>query len=260
MEHVERFAELLATPEPPLDLALALVAATGRAEVDPDELVGRLDALAARVPVDEPEGICTALFSPASDISLRGDGLDYYDPRNSLLDEVLSRRLGIPITLSVVAIEVARRHGSELVGIGMPGHFLLGERTTGRFIDAFDGGRSFGPDGARELFWRLHGPGTTFEPVYLAPTSSTMIVMRVLNNLRGAYLRRGDRSGLAVALRLQAALPGRAETARRELAGVLAADGRFLEAAEVHEDLARAGTADADEHINAATRLRARMN
>ncbi|MFN7150487.1 MAG: transglutaminase family protein, partial [Microthrixaceae bacterium] len=164
------------------------------------------------------------------------------------------------ITLSVIGIEVARRHGIELVGIGMPGHFLIGDRTTGRFIDAFDGGRGFGPDGARVLFHSLHGPDTVFEPTYLDATSATMIVIRVLNNLRGAHLRRGDRGGVARALRLQAALPGGSVPAQRELAGVLAADGRFLEAADVYESLAIDDEAAAEEHQLAALRLRARLN
>ena len=260
MEHVERFAELLATPDPRLDLALALVAAAGRPGVDPDTIVAALDQLATQVPDAAAERMCHALFDPGGAIGLQGDRVDYYDPRNSLLDEVLDRRLGIPITLSVVGIEVGRRLGIQLVGIGMPGHFLLGERTTGRFLDAFDGGRSVDADGARALFHRLHGADTTFEATYLAPTSATMVVMRVLNNLRGAHLRRGDRHGLATTLRLQAALPGSATAARRELAGVLAADGRFLEAAQVHESLARDDAGDAEQHARTATRLRARLN
>jgi regulator of sirC expression with transglutaminase-like and TPR domain len=260
VEDVSRFAELLATPNPRLDLALALIAAAGRPEVDPDDLVTALDQLAATVGSADAEGICRELFSPDGSVGLRGDRSDYYDPDNSLLDRVLHRRQGIPITLSVIGIEVARRHGIELVGIGMPGHFLIGDRTTGRFIDAFDGGRSFGPDGARVLFHSLHGPDTVFEPAYLDATSATMIVIRVLNNLRGAQLRRGDRAGVARALRLQAALPGGSVPARRELAGVLAADGRFLEAADIYESLAIDDEAAAAEHELAALRLRARLN
>jgi regulator of sirC expression with transglutaminase-like and TPR domain len=260
VEDVSRFAELLATPNPRLDLALALIAATGRPDVDPDELLRALDELSLQVSSSGAEEIFRELFSPDGPIGLRGDRSDYYDPDNSLLDRVLRRRQGIPITLSVIGIEVARRHGMELVGIGMPGHFLVGDRTTGRFIDAFDGGRSFGPDGARVLFHSLHGPDTVFESTYLEPTSATMIVIRVLNNLRGAHLRRGDRAGVARALQLQAALPGSSVAARRDLAGVLAADGRFLEAAEVHESLAVDDEAESHDHELAALRLRARLN
>lgn len=260
MDGIEQFAELMATPRPPLDLTLALIAAAGRPEVDPGAVVAGLDELAERLDGRDAADICAELFAPDGPIGFAGDRVDYYDPRNSLLDEVMARRLGIPITLSVVAMEVARRRGVELEGIGMPGHFLVGDRTTGRFFDAFDGGRGFGPDGARLLFHSLHGPDQPFESTFLARTSPSMIVVRVLNNLRGAHLRRGDRRGVAGTLRLHAALPGAGLPARRDLAGVLAADGRFLEAAEVHDALAIEDPEAAEEHRNAAVRLRARLN
>lgn len=257
---VARFGELMAAPRPPLDLALALVAAAGRPQVRPEAVTTDLDDLADRIEPGGPAALCRQLFDPEGTIGLRGDRTDYFDPANSLLDRVLARRRGIPITLSVIAIEVARRHGLELEGIGMPGHFLVGDRTTGTFFDAFDGGRPVGPDGARAIFVELHGPDQPFEPVYLAATPAPMIVVRVLNNLRGAHLRRGDRRGLATTLRLQAALPGASMSARRDLAGVLAADGRFLEAADEHDRLARDDPDGAAGHRAAAARLRARLN
>lgn len=260
MDELQRFAELMSDPRPRLDLALALIAAAGRSEVDAQELVGRIDELAATVQASDAAGICAQLFSPDGPIGFVGDRSDYYDPDNSLLDRVLQRRRGIPITLSILGIEVARRHGIELDGIGMPGHFLLGDRTAGRFYDAFGGGTALQADGARALFHELHGAEQPFEPIYLGATSRPAIVVRVLNNLRGAYLRRGDRRGLARALRLQAALPGLGLAARRDLAGVLAADGRFLDAAVVHEALAADDPDAADEHLASAHRLRARMN
>jgi regulator of sirC expression with transglutaminase-like and TPR domain len=250
----------MATPRPRLDLALALIAAAGRPEVDPDRVVATLDHLSASVHGVGAESICSELFGAEGPIGLGGDRTDYYDPRNSLLDQVLERRRGQPITLSVVGIEVARRHGVELEGIGMPGHFLLGDRTTGRFFDAFDGGRSLDQQAARALFWELHGADQPFESVYLAATSPSMIVVRVLNNLRGAHLRRGDRRGLTTALELQVALPGTALPARRDLAAVLGADGRFLEAARVHEALADDDPGSAEEHRRTALQLRARLN
>lgn len=260
MHELQRFAELMSDPRPRLDLALALVAAAGREGVQADELVGRIDELATTVQAGDAAGICAQLFSPDGPIGLVGDRSDYYDPDNSLLDRVLDRRRGIPITLSVIGIEVARRHGLELDGIGMPGHFLLGDRTTGRYFDAFGGGTALQADGARALFHELHGDEQPFEPIYLGATSRPAIVVRVLNNLRGAYLRRGDRPGLARALRLQAALPGLGLPARRDLAGVLAADGRFLDAAEVHETLAADDPEAAEQHRASALRLRARLN
>ncbi len=260
MDELQRFAELMADPRPRLDLALALIAAAGRDDVDADDLIVQVDELSASVQANDAAGICQELFSADGPVGFVGDRSDYYDPDNSLLDRVLQRRRGIPITLSILGIEVARRHGIELDGIGMPGHFLLGDRTTGRFYDAFGGGTALQADGARALFHELHGAEQPFEPIYLGATSRPAIVVRVLNNLRGAHLRRGDRQGLARALRLQASLPGLGLAARRDLAGVLAADGRFVEAAEVHDALALDDPESAEGHLASAQRLRARLN
>lgn len=260
MDGIGRFAELMALGRPPLDMALALIAAAGRPSVDPDALVNALDDLADRVQRRDAGDICAELFDPDGPMRFSGDREHYHDPRNSWLDAVLERRRGIPITLSVLAIEVARRRGVELEGIGMPGHFLVGDRTTGCIFDAFDGGRSIGADGARRVFESLHGPGQAFEPTYLAASPPAAIVVRVLNNLRNAHLRLGDRSGLVATLRLQAALPGAPPAVRAELAALLAADGRFLEAAVLHDTLALEDPAAAEDHRRAATRLRARLN
>ena len=81
-----------------------------------------------------------------------GNEADYTDPRNSYLDRVLDRRLGIPITLSVLMMEVARRNGVVLHGIGMPGHFLVGEPDGRTFYDPFHHGRQLDADGARDVF------------------------------------------------------------------------------------------------------------
>jgi len=93
---------------------------------------------AAVCPGGDVRGMCAALFGPEG---FRGNRADYYDPANSLLDQVLARRTGIPITLSVLAMEVGRRVGAPLVGIGMPGHFLVPEAPDGSsFHDPFHRG------------------------------------------------------------------------------------------------------------------------
>ena len=259
MESIEQFAALVAAPRPRLDLGLALIAVADRPQVHPDEILDALDGVAGTVSARDPGGICEELFGIGPD-PFRGDRTDYYSPENSLLDRVLDRRLGIPITLSVVAIEVARRYGVALDGIAMPGHFLIAERTGGQLFDPFSGGAPLGRDAARRRFHELMGADAAFEPAHLAPVSNTAILLRVLNNLRGAYLLRGDRSGMLTALRLQRAMPGANLAARRELAGVLAADGRFLEAAEEHEQIAALDQSSSAENLGAAARLRARLN
>lgn len=266
MDPFARFADLMAPVgagggpgDVPLDLTLAVVAAADRPEVDPDALVRELDGLAASLGDTDRSaaGLCAGLFGPGGFV---GDTVDYYDARNSLLDEVLRRRRGIPITLSVLAMETGRRRGVELVGVGMPGHFLVRDARRAAFFDPFGGGRELDAPGCRDLFHAVHGPGAAFDPGYLTPTPPSSIVVRVLNNLVAARTRAGDRAGLATALRLQVALPGSGVPERRRLAGVLGAEGRFTEAAAVHDDLSRMDPERAGDHRVQAARLRARLN
>jgi regulator of sirC expression with transglutaminase-like and TPR domain len=228
--------------------------------VDPDRLLERLDALAGTVVATTADELCRALFAPGGEIGLRGDRRTYHAPDNSLLDRVLDRRAGIPITLSAVGIEVGRRLGLPLAGIGMPGHFLLADATTGQLFDPFDAGRALTAARARAIFHQLHGSTATFDPGFLAPVSTPAILVRVLNNLSGAHLRRGDRRRAALALSLQAMVPGAEVPARRALADVLVAQGRFAEAADLHDWLGDAEPDAATEHRRAAVRLRARLN
>jgi regulator of sirC expression with transglutaminase-like and TPR domain len=135
----------------------------------------------------------------------RGNRDDYYDPRNSYLNEVLERRKGIPITLSVLYMEVARRAGLKLHGIGFPGHFLVkyvgdeGEIV----IDPFDKGEVRTLEELQEMLDRLYGGKVAFHPDFLAPVSNRDIVQRMLNNLKAIYVRQEDLSrALSVAERL----------------------------------------------------------
>jgi len=255
---VQEFATLVASGAEPLDRALALIAATGRPEVDPDALVASLDELAVEVPADDAATLCRGLFTG---LGFSGNSADYYDPDNSLLDRVLDRRTGIPITLAVLAMEVGRRRDVSLVGIGMPGHFLLRDvRDHDAFYDAFDSGRTLDRDGCRRVFSNLHGPTAQFSDTFLDPVSPVEIVLRVLNNLRAAHLRRGDRAGFASVLRLQAALPWAGVSERRQLAGVLAEQGHFIEAATLYEQLSTDDVGRSDQHRRAVERLRANLN
>ncbi len=258
MDPVAEFAIAVTTDDPPLDRMTALIAACGRPEVDPSVLVDRLDLLAGECDADSASSLCRSLFV---DFGFAGNAEDYYDPRNSLLDQVLARQLGIPITLSVVAMEVGRRRGVGLLGIGMPGHFLLRSAVdAAEYFDAFDRGRPLDLADCRRRFSDLQGQAAPWEDSYLDPTSSLGIVERILNNLRSTYLRRGDRPGLIRTLRLQSVLPGAGVGERRQLAGVLAADGRFVEAAALYDDLAEADRPRADDHRQTAQRLRANLN
>ena len=144
-----------------------------------------LDALATHVEVHSFAGVIDALF--AGPTALRGNITNYYDIANSLLSEVRRTGLGIPISLSVLAMEVARRVGVTMHGIGMPGHFLVGDGAS-RYADPFHGASVFGAGQARELFERVGG-GAVWNDAYLRPATNTEILFRVVNNIKVACSR-----------------------------------------------------------------------
>lgn len=118
-----------------------------------------------------------------------GNLKDYYDPRNSFLSDVLDRRTGIPITLSLVYIEVGRRAGLNLIGVGMPGHFLVGcADRSGLYVDAFSGGALLTREDCAARLHELQ-PGVVFRPEFLDPVGPRQILTRMLSNLLDIYLR-----------------------------------------------------------------------
>lgn len=120
----------------------------------------------------------------------QGNRSEYYDPRNSFLNQVLERKLGIPITLSIVYIEVARRAGLPAYGIGFPGHFLTGFLTDkGRIlIDPFDNGQVLNEDDCRRMLQAQRGR-SPFKQSLLDPAWPKQILVRLLRNLKGIYWR-----------------------------------------------------------------------
>jgi regulator of sirC expression with transglutaminase-like and TPR domain len=246
------FAALVARAgdELPLDEAALLVAAHARAGLDVAAEQARLDDLAAGVADRSTAGVCAHLVGSG----FAGDRATYHAPDNSLLPAVLDRRLGIPLSLAVVAIEVGRRIDVPIAGIGMPGHFLIrsgdGE---GPFFDLFDGGRVLDVAGCRAIFERL-ATGHPWSEDHLRATPPVAIVARLLANLANAYRRNGDRQALCWAFELRTLLPGVTDRERREMALVLGSAGRYPEAAALLE-----ATGEARDAVS-AQRLRARLN
>jgi len=259
---VRRFAALVARPPEavPLDEAAILLGAVPRRACDVDGTLVRLDELGRRV--REAGGDLAALrlvlFEQEGFV---GDRRDYGAAVNSYLDAVLDRRRGLPITLAVLALEVGRRSGVDLVGIGMPGHFLVREAAPeGWYVDVFDGGRLLDRAGCQDLHGRVRG-GAPLPPGGLDPVDTHAILARMLNNLTAAAARTAD-SALALRVALfRVELPDAGPAERVALARALGAAGRFLEAAELLEDVAvdLDGSTAADLRTR-ATALRARLN
>jgi regulator of sirC expression with transglutaminase-like and TPR domain len=127
-----------------------------------------------------------------SELRFRGNKEDYYDPRNSFLNDVLDRRLGIPITLALVYIDIAAASRISIEGIGFPGHFLVRDVATGWILDVFNGGTRLESADCKELFVEQgHAPEEWSEDL-LAPVTKVQFLLRVINNLRRHYSQAGD--------------------------------------------------------------------
>ena len=150
---------------------------------------------------------------------LRGNREDYYDPRNSFLNDVLDRKLGIPITLSLVYMDVARRVGFPVAGTGMPGHFLLKhyDVMAGEIlIDPFHRGRIVGSAECQKRLDEIYSGQIELQPEFLQAVTHRDILTRVLNNLRQIYFtQRNFRKGLVV-LDLLLAIPPQSVELLRE--------------------------------------------
>jgi regulator of sirC expression with transglutaminase-like and TPR domain len=176
------------------------IAAEAHPDLDVPHWLSRLDALGYRAAerlapgMDVDQAASTVARFLFEEEGFRGNGEDYYDPRNSLLDDVLDRRLGIPITLSVVYVAVAARAGLEAVGVGLPGHFVVRTERHGhhRLLDPFQGGALLDHAACEALVARVRPGGGPFDPRWLAPVTTRQILVRMLSNLKAVYLALGD--------------------------------------------------------------------
>lgn len=201
----------------PLDEACLLIAAEANPGLDIEGCLGRLDAIAETCAAPLLETLLEHLYI---ELGFAGNLTDYYDPRNSLLDHVLERRIGIPITLAVVALEVGRRIGVPMSGIGMPGHFLLRDKVDPDvFIDPFSG-RLLDKNACLRLHQRLTG-GSVWNDAFLLPVTRQAIVVRVLSNLKEVAKRTSDLRMMQWVMRLRATIPGVGEMERAEFAAMM---------------------------------------
>lgn len=196
------FSEIVQQPEDRIDLGYAalVMAQPEYPGLDIEAYVRRIDRLAEQVrkkvrTVIDPyrliAGINDVLFAEEG---IRGNRDNYYDPRNSFLNEVLERKLGIPITISVLYIEVARRLGLTLHGVGLPGHFLVkyvGEEGE-TVIDPFHSGQVRSVEELQALLNEIYGGKVAFRSEFLSPVTKRQVLQRMLHNLKAIYLRQGD--------------------------------------------------------------------
>lgn len=233
-----RFARLAARPETEIELAvgMTLIASIGGAPLDEDAVRQQLDAIADRVRIrlDVGDPAATILGRTHDvlyrELDFRGPtAAEYGHPANSLVDEVLDRRVGLPISLAIVELEVATRLGLALVGIGLPGHFIVGG-PEGLLFDPADSGRPLTPDDCQALIKRAIGDGVLFHAGMLRPTGRREILARVLRNLRAAYVARRDWPAAVDAIDLLLVLEPTDPEHGRDRGLLLGRMGRFGEA------------------------------
>jgi len=222
-EPQDRFSRLVSGSDEAVDLALAslLVAAQEYPGLEVERYLDRLDAMGREVRARLGAGPGTAVEAMNAYLfeqqGFHGNLDDYYDPRNSFLNDVIDRRMGIPITLSIIYMEVARRAGLEVFGVGLPGHFLVRAEDRGRtvLVDPFHGGAILSAEDCQKRLDRVFDGRLRLEPGMLAPCARKAILARLLRNLKAIYVKADDyRRGLRTMDLLLALDPGSAEDRR----------------------------------------------
>jgi regulator of sirC expression with transglutaminase-like and TPR domain len=231
----EQFASLAGRRSDEIALAEAalLIAAEEYPGLDVGDYLARIDALADKIreEIDNAEDARTAGTALTSFLyereDFRGSEDDYYDPRNSFLNQVLDRHRGIPITLSILYMAVGARLGLAVRGIGLPGHFLVKLADAGTYVDPYTGQVDLAESDCAERVRTIHGGRVSLEPNMLEPQSNRQILTRVLTNLRVIYRSRDDLPrARAVLDRLILLNPG-AGQAYRDRAEILAGCGEY---------------------------------
>ncbi len=231
MNHLLQILKEDDAPKVRLDRAALELAAIHTPELAPEPFLDRLNELASQLGDrlrnfnDGRDFVETAQRYLFQDLGFHGNQEDFFDPANSCLNLVLERRTGIPITLAVMYMEIARRLAMPVFGIGLPRHFVIqfDDDNYDTYIDPFNGGRTIS---ARECF-ALAGSRVA-DPALLKRVSNKQIVMRMLQNLHGCYLRRRDWARAVDTLDLFiVGLSSDSSAGARELAGAYKRRGLF---------------------------------
>lgn len=181
----------------PLDLAALELSRIEFPNLDPQPFMDILDSYAAeidermRMEYDAIERLQVLHEFFFREQGFAGNETDYYNPRNSCINEVIASRQGIPISLAVVYLSIAERLEMPMAGVGMPGHFLVryDEEDYQTFIDVYNNGRLLDQEQCFELGRQMTGMDMAPTPGILNAVSSRQILVRMLNNLRSIYLR-----------------------------------------------------------------------
>jgi regulator of sirC expression with transglutaminase-like and TPR domain len=234
-----RFAEEARSERPDLSMLCLLVGAEADGTLDEaglDAAQIELDRLAGQLPFRPggPRSWAVSLRELLGDrYGFRGAPADYQRLESSLLHEVLRRRRGLPILLSVVWMEVARRAGAPVYGVALPGHFVVGFGPPDEQVlaDPFDGGRVLTGGDAELLV--AGATGASLQPSMLGPAAPLEIVLRILNNVRAWAAARPERSDVSLwAVELSLLLPSHPARLRYERAQLLVQRGDFVAGAE----------------------------
>ncbi len=196
------FERVIEAPDAQINLAegALILAADEYPDLDVAHYLAELDALAQTfaprlAALDTPHAVIAALNAYLfTELGFSGNRRDYYDPRNSYLNEVLERRTGIPISLSVLVIDLAQRLGLPIVGVGLPGHFCVKWQDAAHEIvfDPFNDGEILDISAIQARVRETALPQATFDPDWLDAVGGKYILYRMLNNLKAVFIQRGQ--------------------------------------------------------------------
>jgi regulator of sirC expression with transglutaminase-like and TPR domain len=221
-----------------------------------------------RITLSRSDAITTFNEFIFDEMGFAGNQINYYEPRNSFLDYVLDRRLGIPITLSIVYMEIGRRAGLKVNGIGFPGHFIVrareDESDEGTLVDSFHA-RTLDRADCQDLLDTAYGGSVALSEQHLLPASNREILVRLLTNLKSIYAQAGlHRSALAAVERILLLSPSASEE-HRDRGVLLGQLNRFDEAIRETRTYLRARPAPSDaeqvrEHLHTLQKRQAMLN